>query len=419
MSLAALGVCAGAIYTFFLAWGLLQERIGTLSYPVRGAPADQAGDSFSTPLFLSAVQCLFSALVATFYLLFVKPPSPSAVKATDSFWGRVTRILGLHALTHSGAAEARKVAPIENGKPVGKNDQVEAFFPPLLVRYLAISLFQTMASQLAFFALSWGVSYPTLTLAKSCKLVPVLVMNVLLYRRRFAAYKYAVVALVTSGICVFMFCAHPKPVNPGKVQATNSLIGLLCLAFNLGIDGATNSTQDEVFSRYTISGPQMMLVMNAIATVLQFGTLLVPSPSTLLAYLPSSVLTYLGPTAMAVASRPLSEPNELLAALHFLRSHHQVTRDVLAYAAAGALGQVAIFETLERFGSLTLVSITVTRKLFTMLLSVFLYDHALTPLQWVGAAIVFVGIGIEAQQKRMEGKAKAQQKRLLTVSKVQ
>lgn len=418
MSLAALGVCAGAIYTFFLAWGLLQERIGTLSYPVRGAPADQPGDSFSTPLFLNAVQCLFSALVATFYLLFVKPPSTSALKATDSTWGRVTGVLGLHALTHSGAAEARKVAPIENGQPVGNKDEVEAFFPPLLVRYLAISFFQTMASQLAFFALSWGVSYPTLTLAKSCKLVPVLVMNVLLYRRRFAAYKYVVVALVTSGICVFMFCGHPKVVKPGKVQATNSLIGLLCLAFNLGIDGATNSTQDEVFSRYTISGPQMMLVMNAIATALQFGTLLVPSPSMLLAHLPTSVLTHLGPTAMALASRP-SESNELLAAVHFLRSHHQVTRDVLAYAAAGAFGQVAIFETLERFGSLTLVSITVTRKLFTMLLSVFLYHHALTPFQWVGAAIVFVGIGIEAHQKRKEGKAKAQQKRLLAATKAQ
>lgn len=37
------------------------------------------------------------------------------------------------------------------------------------------------------------------------------------------------------------------------------------------------------------------------------------------------------------------------------------------YALTGALGQLFIFETLEAFGSLTLVMITVTRKLFTMI----------------------------------------------------
>lgn len=411
MSLAALGVSAGAIYSFFLAWGLLQERIGTQSYPRKGGPTNQVGDTFTTPLFLNAVQCLFSALVATLYLLFVKTPSKESRLSSHSRLGSVTRILGVHALTHRGAAEARKPIPKEYGQPAASKDPVEAFFPPLLVRYLAISLFQTMASQLAFFSLSWGVSYPTLTLAKSCKLVPVLLMNVLLYRRRFAAYKYAVVGLVTCGICIFMFCGHPKPVKPGKVQASNSVIGILCLLLNLGIDGATNSTQDEVFSRYTISGPQMMLVMNTIASLLQFATLLAPSPSAALSMLPTSVLGALGPSASALASRA-STPNELITAMHFLRSHTQITRDVLAYAAAGALGQVAIFETLERFGSLTLVSITVTRKLFSMLLSVFLYNHKLTSLQWLGASIVFVGIGIEAQQKRKEGKAKAEQKKL-------
>lgn len=48
----------------------------------------------------------------------------------------------------------------------------------------------------------------------------------------------------------------------------------------------------------------------------------------------------------------------------------------------------------------------VTRKLFTMLLSVFVYSHTLSPLQWIGVATVFAGIGLEAREKRREGLAK-------------
>lgn len=45
-------------------------------------------------------------------------------------------------------------------------------------------------------------------------------------------------------------------------------------------------------------------------------------------------------------------------------------------------------------------TITLTRKLFTMLLSVIVYSHKLTLGQWIGAAIVFAGISVEAFVKR-------------------
>jgi len=45
-------------------------------------------------------------------------------------------------------------------------------------------------------------------------------------------------------------------------------------------------------------------------------------------------------------------------------------------------------------------TITLTRKLFTMLLSVIVYKHKLTPGQWLGTAVVFAGISVEAYVKR-------------------
>jgi solute carrier family 35 (UDP-galactose transporter), member B1 len=38
--------------------------------------------------------------------------------------------------------------------------------------------------------------------------------------------------------------------------------------------------------------------------------------------------------------------------------------------------------------------------MFTMILSVVVYNHALTTGQWAGAAVVFAGIALEAWVKR-------------------
>lgn len=54
-----------------------------------------------------------------------------------------------------------------------------------------------------------------------------------------------------------------------------------------------------------------------------------------------------------------------------------------------------------------LVMVTVTRKLFTMLLSVVVFEHRLTKGQWLGVGVVFAGIGVEAGMKRKDVMKKA------------
>ena len=191
-------------------------------------------------------------------------------------------------------------------------------------------------------------------------------MNVLLYRRHFAAYKYVVVALVTLG--VWMFMALGPRSSPGGVRG-NSVLGMVLLAIHLLLDGTTNSTQDEVFATYGsyVSGTQMMLVMNAVSATYMLTALLVPAGA--VSYLVAHARLYVGSLLhphwaaqlfMAGLQVPaLSLTPQLVSGVQFLLRHPDAARDVLAYAMAGAAGQIAIFETLERFGSLTLVSITV------------------------------------------------------------
>lgn len=279
----------------------------------------------------------------------------------------------------------------------------------LLLRYFQCSLFITFAAPFGFAALS-HISYPAMVLGKSCKLVPVMFMNVILYRRSFAPHKYIVVALVTTGITSFMFFGSGSSKSKrgsnessGPTDGLHSVIGIIYLLINLALDGATNSTQDEIFARYRVSGQQMMLWINLFCTIVTSFMSVLPLP-----YIP-----VLHPTD--------SGQTELAGAIDFIRNHPAIVVSLAQFALTGALGQLFIFETLQHFGSLTLVyvtiphflrlrltadiayscrTVTLTRKLFTMLLSVVVYNHKLAPGQWLGAAIVFAGISVEAWVKR-------------------
>lgn len=70
-----------------------------------------------------------------------------------------------------------------------------------------------------------------------------------------------------------------------------------------------------------------------------------------------------------------------------------------------------IVMTLSTFGSLLLVTVTVTRKMLTMILSVVWFGHSLGMMQWLGVGLVFGGIGIEAQLTKMEKQRKLQEKK--------
>ncbi|POW02734.1 hypothetical protein PSTT_11604 [Puccinia striiformis] len=204
-------------------------------------------------------------------------------------------------------------------------------------------------------------------------------------------HKYIVVGMVTIGISLFMlFANHGSKASKGPQQS--SLFGLSLLLVNLLIDGATNSTQDEIFSRFTISGSQLMFIMNALATIITLAVLQAP--------IPTAISSFFGTSN--------SSGNEFTAAIEFIKSSPKVLQDILLFSSAGAIGQLFIFETLSHFGSLTLVTITVTRKLFTMLLSVFIFNHQLSFGQWGGIAIVFLAIGLEAYVK-MSGHGQANQ----------
>jgi UDP-galactose transporter B1 len=130
--------------------------------------------------------------------------------------------------------------------------------------YARVALYSTCASPFGYAALK-HVDYPTMILAKSCKLVPVIIMSFVLHRRTFHLYKYLSVAMITVGVSAFMLLHSDNGKSDGM---SSSLWGLLLLLINLAIDGATNSTQDHIFIKHSISGAQMMFYMNLFSALI-------------------------------------------------------------------------------------------------------------------------------------------------------
>ncbi|KAG1898157.1 UDP-galactose transporter [Suillus fuscotomentosus] len=384
MSVLRLGLCVLGVYSMFLLWAVAQERLSVPFQHIDG----QSTDKFKSALFLGTCQSFLSSLSALAYIL-IRGKSGSSL---SSLLG-----LDLASMVQTNNSSHSKTNGSSSTKVNGHSHSSSAHLhtysstsKALLLRYLQVSAFITLAAPFGFAALSY-ITYPTMVLGKSCKLVPVMLMNFVMYRRRFAPHKYIVVAMVTAGISVFMGFGNEKPSKAssnGEQGSHSQLIGILYLFINLILDGAVNSTQDEMFARYKVTGQQMMFWINIFCTLL----------TTALGTLPLPHIPVLHPSS--------GLQSEFANAIGFIRTHPSAIIPLVQFSLTGALGQLFIFETLQHFGSLTLVMITLTRKMFTMILSVVVYDHRLTLGQWAGAAIVFWGISVEAWVKRKEVHAK-------------
>ncbi|KAG8534188.1 uncharacterized protein KY384_001032 [Bacidia gigantensis] len=339
-------ICVAGIYASFLTWALLQERITTTSYGSVASP-----ERFTYAVFLNTIQSSFAVVAGYAYLL----TTTAKDNATTSIFPS------------------------------------KSIFVPLVL----VAVTSSLASPFGYASLS-HVDYITFILAKSCKLLPVMFLHLTVFRKSYPLYKYLVVALVTAGVAVFTLYHPSSAKKASSTRSGNSVWGLLLLGINLLFDGLTNSTQDHIFStnrHYT--GPQMMVAQNLLSTALTTFYLLV-SP--------------LLPATLFFEPAATTNTNELAAALDFIARHPSVFIDILSFAACGAVGQIFIYYTLSKFSSLLLVTVTVTRKMLTMILSVLWFGHRLTEMQWVGVALVFGGVGAEGWIQRREKIAKEKRK---------
>lgn len=210
-----------------------------------------------------------------------------------------------------------------------------------------------------------GLSFPVATLAKSAKMVPVMLGSLILGGKTFSARKVSQAVAIVGGTSLVTLSE-----SSGGNGKRSTIKGLLLVAAALAGDGIVGGVQQ----RLKVHCKQEKLKL--LPYDMMFWSNFYMGVAALVAGLASS---------------------ELRQGLNFCRGNPELSRLVTKYAFCGAMGQAFIFYTIAKFDSVVCTAITTTRKLVSVLLSLQDGDKAgLQPLGWAGIGIASAGIIGEA-----------------------
>ena len=336
-------VCVAGIFIFYLYYGIAQEAV---------YKREPNGDRFSSVAFMLLCQCAMNAAFAWI----------GTIVCNTLFQANDNKANSKKDLSEPASEAAPGYLRAICGKRLTGHTWMGF-----------ISLFYVAAMGCSNQALQY-VNYPTQALGKSCKMIPIMLFNVLFNGTRYSLVEYLSAALITSGIVVFrVFKASTK------VTQANSTFGLLLLVASLCLDGLTASNQKVYRAKYsspTIAGALRMMMHTNLWACLHVG-------------------------ALAMYTGQLAEGSS------YLQAHAHLLYPVVNFALCSACGQFFIFLTITGPGPLVCTTITTTRKFFTILISVLMNpENSLTNAQWGGVALVFGGLTGELAKKYSSKKKK-------------
>ena len=366
------------LYVAFIKWGILQEKLTKTEYDtiINGQTI-----SWDYPIVLNLLMA-FSAHICAAYL--------------DSY-SKSDIIDNTYNINNNNN--------INNTNTLLSSTVLTKIKAPLRV-YWKAALTCCVASPLGYASLKF-ISFPMMILVKSSKPIPIMLIGLTLYKQTYPLWKYISVLLLTLGISMFSYFKYTKIndndsnnnilldntidyhiYNGYQICPTNynnetcfiikntleNLFGFLLVGANLGFDGFTNNEQDSLFNLYRISSYDMMKNVNAWQTMY------------LSMYLFIGYIIY-------------NKESELMKAYDTMSLSPNLTLDIGTFCLCASVGQALIFNVIKEFGSLTWVTISITRKLFTILFSVFIYKHIITLPQWLGVIIVFAALVLEVVMK--------------------
>jgi len=231
---------------------------------------------------------------------------------------------------------------------------------------------QVSAKACTSLALANGLSFPVATLAKSGKMAPVMLGSLLLGGASYSAREYMQVAAIIGGTAI---------VSMGKKKGggtSSSAMGVVYIVGSLVLDGVTAGFQKRLKAETAKLGVK-------------------PKPYDFMFW--TNLFMFLTATVISLGL------NEVGPGLAYCSANPEIFAKIVKFALCSAVGQSFIFYTIANFDPLVLSTVTTTRKIFSVLLSIFLKGHSLSMTGWSGIALACLGIMSEMAAK-MSGKVK-------------
>ena len=225
------------------------------------------------------------------------------------------------------------------------------------------------------------ISFPTLVLSKACKMPPVMLVNVLVFRRSYRAFEYTGAFLVLMGAFFWLlYDSGSEDRHEDNFRATDTPSGILLVVLYILADAYASTWQGSIFNRGTSIYP-MFFWSNAWAVLF------------------SSLSTF--------------TTSEFANATAFLARHPEAWWALIPLSISSASGNLFLLYTIQRFGPLTFASIATVRQLLSSFISVAQFHHIVHLLQIVGLLIVFAALGmitrIKVHERSISAKRAARQ----------
>ena len=198
---------------------------------------------------------------------------------------------------------------------------------------------QVCAKVCSNIALAAGLSYHIVVLGKSCKMLPVMVGSLLMGGVSYKWRQYAQAATIMAGTCLCLL-SKGKPHNLEEENSSQS--GVVYIALSLVFDGL-------------VAGFQKRLQSNAETKGVNLST------CDFMFWMSLPMVVISGVVAML--------NGEFHSGLAFCVANPILQGKVIRFSIMSAFGQVAVFYVISQFSPLVVTTVTTTRKIFSVLLS--------------------------------------------------
>ena len=224
------------------------------------------------------------------------------------------------------------------------------------------------------------VSYPVAVLAKSCKLIPTMVMGSLIERRTYSIQQWTAAICISAGIALFNFSRMTPQEDTSQENNDQYWKGMALLCLSLGMDGFLGACQG-MLKRPGAKNQQRP--PTAVETMFYINVY------SLFLLIPLATIT--GQTTEGI---------------RLLKDSEQLRMNITILTGVVSVGQIFIFLCIAWYSSLVTTTITTTRKFFTILFSVLHFGHSFTVGQWTSVLMVFGGLYLSIASGKVSSKKK-------------
>eukprot|EP00285_Hemiselmis_virescens_P004836 CAMPEP_0173411450 /NCGR_PEP_ID=MMETSP1356-20130122/77038_1 /TAXON_ID=77927 ORGANISM="Hemiselmis virescens, Strain PCC157" /NCGR_SAMPLE_ID=MMETSP1356 /ASSEMBLY_ACC=CAM_ASM_000847 /LENGTH=274 /DNA_ID=CAMNT_0014373209 /DNA_START=374 /DNA_END=1195 /DNA_ORIENTATION=- len=231
--------------------------------------------------------------------------------------------------------------------------------------YMKIGFLQVMTLSLTNFSTQY-LNFPTQMLFKSSKLIPVIAVNEIYFKRRGKLDEYLAAFLLVAGLVLFT-------LEDSKVHPEFNYTGVIIVSGALLADALIGSVQEEILKNRGTSSDEMVLYSHMVGG----GYVLVLA---------------LGSGQMQTGIAKCMESRELVAYL-------------FVYSVVGFFGISFVMAMIRRFGCVIAVTVTSTRKALSIMLSYLLYPKPFSATYGVAMAVFSLGIVADVVAKNHAAKS--------------